>query len=102
MKNKNNRKVYYMKISIKNGNVSDISAEEKQAYIDYVKRKYPDDIIDEIILSFDDDGFVDIETHKHANPFVRIRRITGYLVGSLERFNDGKRAEEHDRVKHDV
>lgn len=32
--------------------------------------------------------------------FERIRRITGYLVGTVERFNDGKRAEEHDRVKH--
>ena len=30
----------------------------------------------------------------------RIRRITGYLVGTVERFNDGKRAEEKDRVKH--
>lgn len=35
-------------------------------------------------------------------PFERLRRITGYLVGSLERWNDGKKAEEHDRVKHDV
>ena len=33
-------------------------------------------------------------------PFERIRRITGYLVGTLDRFNDGKRAEERDRVKH--
>lgn len=32
--------------------------------------------------------------------FERIRRITGYLVGTVERFNDGKRAEEHDRVHH--
>lgn len=32
--------------------------------------------------------------------FERIRRITGYLVGTLDRFNDAKRAEEHDRVKH--
>jgi len=32
--------------------------------------------------------------------FERIRRITGYLVGTLERFNDGKRAEEAERVKH--
>ena len=38
----------------------------------------------------------------HAQPFERIRRITGYLVGTLDRFNDAKRAEEHDRVKHDV
>lgn len=34
--------------------------------------------------------------------FERIRRITGYLVGTLDRFNNGKRAEEHDRVKHSV
>ena len=34
--------------------------------------------------------------------FERIRRITGYLVGTVDRFNNGKRAEEHDRVKHDV
>ncbi|MBQ3180916.1 MAG: hypothetical protein IJB55_06165 [Firmicutes bacterium] len=34
--------------------------------------------------------------------FERIRRITGYLVGTLDRFNDGKRAEEKDRVKHSV
>lgn len=33
--------------------------------------------------------------------FERIRRITGYLVGTLERFNNAKRAEERDRVKHD-
>ena len=32
--------------------------------------------------------------------FERIRRITGYLVGTLDRFNDAKKAEEHDRVKH--
>ena len=32
--------------------------------------------------------------------FERIRRITGYLVGSLDRFNNAKAAEERDRVKH--
>lgn len=32
--------------------------------------------------------------------FESIRRITGYLVGTVERFNNGKRAEERDRVKH--
>lgn len=34
--------------------------------------------------------------------FERIRRITGYLVGTLDRFNDGKSAEVKDRVKHKV
>ncbi len=34
--------------------------------------------------------------------FERIRRITGYLVGTLDRFNNGKKAEEKDRVKHKI
>ena len=32
--------------------------------------------------------------------FERIRRVTGYLSGDVKRFNNGKRAEERDRVKH--
>lgn len=35
-------------------------------------------------------------------PFERIRRITGYLVGTLDKWNDAKKAEERDRVKHGV
>ena len=34
--------------------------------------------------------------------FDRIRRITGYLVGTTDRFNNAKRAEEKDRVKHSL
>lgn len=34
--------------------------------------------------------------------FDRIRRITGYLVGTLNRFNNAKRSEERDRVKHGI
>lgn len=41
------------------------------------------------------DGFIG-----EGVPFERIRRITGYLVGSVERSNNGKRAEVRDRVKH--
>ena len=40
--------------------------------------------------------------HEDDVPFERIRRITGYLVGTLDRFNNAKRAEERDRVKHNV
>ncbi len=46
-----------------------------------------------------DGEFVDLDTEFEN---VRIRRITGYLVGTLDRFNDGKRAEVEDRVKHGV
>ncbi len=47
-----------------------------------------------------DGDFVELSYDFGAVPFQRIRRITGYLVGTLDRFNNAKRAEEHDRVKH--
>lgn len=34
--------------------------------------------------------------------FERIRRITGYLVGTMDKWNDAKKTEEHDRVKHNI
>ena len=40
--------------------------------------------------------------HEDEHRFERIRRITGYLVGSLDKWNNGKRAEERDRVKHSL
>ena len=42
------------------------------------------------------------QEHDDGVGFERIRRITGYLVGTVDRFNNGKKAEEHDRVKHNV
>ncbi|NLL45075.1 MAG: anaerobic ribonucleoside triphosphate reductase [Mollicutes bacterium] len=41
-------------------------------------------------------------TEADGIPFERIRRITGYLVGTLDRFNNAKRAEEKDRIKHNL
>ena len=49
-----------------------------------------------------DGEFVELNYDFGHAPFHRIRRITGYLVGTLDRFNNAKRAEEHDRVKHAV
>lgn len=46
------------------------------------------------------DEIRDVKTVGEGVGFERIRRITGYLVGTVDRFNNGKRAEEHDRVKH--
>lgn len=34
--------------------------------------------------------------------FERIRRITGYLVGTMDKWNDAKKSEEHERVKHGI
>ena len=78
-----------------------LSQQEIDAYIDYGMKKYPDKIISEMTVKADGD-FVDLKFDFAAVPFDRVRRITGYLVGTLDRFNNGKRAEEHDRVKHTV
>lgn len=48
----------------------------------------------------DNDLMFDVSYKVKPVRFDRIRRITGYLVGTLDRFNDGKRAEVNDRVKH--
>ena len=81
---------------------NDFSEEEKQVYVEQICAKYTDRIIEAITITADGD-FVDVKTEFAEDvPFDRIRRITGYLVGSLDRFCDGKRAEEHDRVKHTV
>ncbi|MGN1013502.1 MAG: anaerobic ribonucleoside-triphosphate reductase [Clostridia bacterium] len=79
-----------------------ISQEEIDEYVKYVQDKNPDREIAELNLNVNGE-FVDLSyTFLNDVPFERIRRITGYLVGTLDRFNDGKRAEEKDRVKHDV
>ncbi|MBQ9535427.1 MAG: hypothetical protein IJU78_06260 [Clostridia bacterium] len=44
----------------------------------------------------------EVKTVGKGVKFERIRRITGYLVGTTDRFNDAKQAEEHDRVKHSI
>lgn len=83
------------------------SDEEIQACIQHAQKclisKYDLRKIKEVVIcvSEDDDSYLDIKFMFYGNvPFDRIRRITGYLVGSLERWNNAKRAEERDRVKH--
>ena len=81
---------------------AELSQEEIQAYIEYGKQKYSDREIVGITIKADGE-YVDLKyDFKPDVPFNRIRRITGYLVGTLDRFCDGKKAEEHDRVKHTV
>lgn len=54
-------------------------------------------------MRFELDGeYVNAEVHTANRPFERIRRISGYLVGSLDKWNNAKRAEERDRVKHNL
>ena len=74
---------------------------EIDAYLARAKEKYPDKVIAAMDIKMDGE-FVDITYHWETVPFERIRRITGYLVGTLDRFNNGKRAEVADRVKHGI
>ncbi len=78
-----------------------VSENEMRAYLKRGYDKFPHGTIESLTLDVDGE---DVGIHYGLAPakFDRIRRITGYLVGTLDRFNDAKRAEEHDRVKHAV
>ncbi len=85
-----------MKVNVIGGKLEE---KEIEAYKKYLEDKFPGEVVDTLDLKVDGD-FVDMNYTFETAPFERIRRITGYLVGTVDRFNDGKRAEEHDRVKH--
>lgn len=80
--------------------VYDSEPEENEllAYVDRGLEEYGEGLT-KIKVVFDGD-YVKLDYYFTSKPFQRLRRITGYLVGTLDRWNNGKRAEEHDRVKH--
>lgn len=82
---------------------NDISREEAQKYVEYMKKEHPE--IQNGVLEISTDGDyvnLDLSESGTAKPFERVRRITGYLVGTLDKFNDAKRSEVEERVKHDI
>lgn len=86
-----------------------VTKAEKAAYIEAVEKAVAEQegshavrMIEAIKLS-NVDGDPDacsVSVKLHGRNFERIRRITGYLVGTVDRWNDAKRAELKDRVKH--
>jgi hypothetical protein len=86
-----------MNITVVNGEISDI---EQKKYAEYLTNKF-NRSIDTLEITVDGD-YVDLRYSFVPVNFERIRRITGYLVGTVDRFNNAKKAEERDRVKHDV
>lgn len=84
-----------MKVVVKG---ADLSEQEKQAYVDYLQEKHGRKLES---LEIELDGeYVNLNYVFSTVPFERIRRITGYLVGTMDRWNNAKAAEERDRVKH--
>ena len=80
--------------------VGDLQDDELGAYVQRGLRKYGKNL--RSIQCVPDGDEIELTYQLRAQKFQRLRRITGYLVGDMSRWNNGKRAEEHDRVKHGV
>ena len=75
--------------------------DEIEGYIERGRRKRPEAMLTSLSINVDGD-YVELSYTYNEVPFERIRRITGYLVGDMNRFNNAKRAEVAERVKHEV
>ena len=85
-------------VTVKNG---ELSQEEILAYVAHVEKENPNRSIEALTIELDGE-LVNLSYTLKPVPFERIRRITGYLVGTMDHWNDAKRAEERDRVKHSL
>ena len=86
-------------INVTISGINDMSEQEVVAYIDMLQDENQDEL-SQLTLSPAENGEVNLDYVLQPARFERIRRITGYLVGTIDRWNNAKRAEEHDRVKH--
>ena len=74
-----------MKINVVGGQMSN---KEIQAYVDHIQ-EHTHQVVDELTITIDGE-YVDLNYTLVPVPFERIRRITGYLVGTMDRWNDAK------------
>ena len=82
-------------------NVIGMDKKEAEVYVDQAIQKYGNRLKEVTVKPEAEDNDYITMNYKLTQPFERIRRITGYLVGTLDRWGNAKRAEERDRVKHD-
>lgn len=87
-------------VEVKLTGIETLPQAEIDAYIKRGKEQNPQKELTRIDINVDGD-FVDLSYHYDV-PFDRIRRITGYLVGTTSRWNNAKKAELRDRTKHGV
>ena len=80
-------------------NLPDLDEEEAARYVEYVREKTGRPVT-ELVVADAGEGNVTLRYELQTEKFERIRRITGYLVGTIDRWNDAKRFEERERVKH--
>ena len=77
----------------------DMQDQEIREYLFYLRNKAKGRPLESVKIAVDGD-YVDLSYRFSPQSFQRIRRITGYLVGGMDRWNNAKQAEERDRVKH--
>lgn len=85
-----------LNVSVLNG---EMEQNEIDQYVDIIEKENPNRKLETLELSIDGE-FVDMKYTFKPVSFDRIRRITGYLVGTMDRWNNAKTSEENDRVKH--
>lgn len=95
-KQPNKRIVEDVYVEIYDGEMAD---DEVKAYLAHLRNTHKRHTIESLSLTIDGD-YVDMKYRYKPEPFERIRRVTGYLTGSLDKWNNAKQAEERDRVKH--
>lgn len=76
--------------------------EEIQKYVSYIRQKLEEDNItlEQLEIKELPYNMVEIKYNADGIKFSRLRRISGYLTNTLDRWNNAKQAEEADRVKH--
>lgn len=77
-----------------------VTEEEKQAYIKHIRKNNPNREIEWVEIEIGNDGYANLTYSLAPANFERIRRITGYLTGDTKTWNNAKKGELRDRVKH--
>lgn len=85
------------KITVQGGTMDE---SEQQAYVSHLEEKYHQKV-ESLHIRLDGEE-AELSYKLSPVPFERIRRITGYLVGTMDRWNNAKQVEESDRVKHAI
>lgn len=82
--------------------LENFTAEELKKYIDFVEEKVDaiNNVVSILVEDVDNDEVSISWRTKGTQKFERVARITGYLTGTTDRWNDAKRAELKERVKH--
>ena len=87
-------------VSVAIHGLTDVTEKEIRNYIQMVEEAHGREELRTLSIKAAEDGKVSVDYTYQREKFERIRRITGYLVGSTDRWNNAKRAEEKERVKH--